>query len=45
MSAAVLLNLLNQLVKRDQMPGLPSILLLFFFTANVIHSILQEHEC
>ena len=29
MSAHVLLNLLNKLMKRDEMPGLPSIL--FFF--------------
>ena len=29
MSAHVLLNLLNELVKRDKMPGLPSILSLF----------------
>ena len=30
MSAHVLLNLLNKLMKRDKMPGLPSIL--FFFS-------------
>ena len=36
MSAHVLLNLLNELGKRDKMRGLPSIL---------INSIIQEHEC
>ena len=35
MSAHVLLNLLNELGKRDKMRGLPSL----------INSIIQEHEC
>ena len=35
MSAHVLLNLLNELGKRDKMRGLPSI----------INSIKHEHEC
>ena len=42
MSAHVLLNLLNELRKRDKMRGLPSILSLFFAT-SVINSIIQEH--
>ena len=37
MSAHVLLNLLNELGKRDKMRGLPSILSFFFTT--------QEQEC
>ena len=44
MSAHVLLNLLNELGKRDKMRGLPSILSLFFAT-SLINSIRQEHEC
>ena len=43
MSAHVLLNLLNELGKRDEMRGLPSIYL--FFTTSLIYSIIQEHEC
>ena len=43
MSAYVLLNLLNELGKRDKMPGLPSILSLFFAT-SLINSIIQEQE-
>ena len=35
MSAHVLLNLLNELWKRDKMQGLSSL----------INSIIQEHEC
>ena len=42
MRAYVLLNLLNELGKRDKMGGLPSILSLF---CNLINSIIQEHEC
>ena len=42
MSARVLLNLLNELGKRDKMRGLPSILSLF---RNEFNSIIQEHEC
>ena len=41
MSAHVLLNLLNELEKRDKMRGLPSI----FFATNLINAIKQEHEC
>ena len=44
MSAHVLLNLLNELGKRDKMQGLPSILYIFFAT-SLINSIKQEHEC
>ena len=43
MSAHVLLDLLNELGKRDKMRGLPSILS-FFFAASLINSIMQEHE-
>ena len=43
MSAHVLLNLLNELEKRDKMRGLPSILSLF--RNEFINSIIQEHEC
>ena len=42
-SAHVLLNLLNELGKRDKMRGLPSIYL--FFATSLINSIIQEHEC
>ena len=43
MSALILLNLLNELRKRDKMQGLPSIYL--FFSTSKINSIFQEHEC
>ena len=43
MSAYVLLNLLNELGKRDKMQGLPSILSLICNEFN--ESIIQEHEC
>ena len=43
MSAHVLLNLLNELGKRDKMRGLPSILSLFCM--SLINSIIHEHEC
>ena len=43
MSAHVLLNLLNELGKRDKMRGLPGILSLF--CNGLINSIIQEHEC
>ena len=43
MSAHVLLNLFNELGKRDKMRGLPSILSLF--ATSLINSIIQEHEC
>ena len=43
MSAHVLLNLLNELGKRDKMRGLPSILSLF--RNGLINSIKQEYEC
>ena len=43
MSAHVLLNLLNELERRDKMGGLPSIYP--FFTSSLINSIIQEHEC
>ena len=37
MSAHVIVNLLNELGKRDKMRGLP--------TTSLINSIIQEHEC
>ena len=40
MSAHVLLNLLNELGKRDKMRGL-----LKEFATSLINSIIQEHEC
>ena len=43
MSAHVLLNLLNELGKRDKLRGLPSILSLL--ATSLINSIKQEHEC
>ena len=42
MSVHVLLNLLNELGKRDKMRGLPSILSLF--ATSLINSIIQEQE-
>ena len=42
-SAHVLLNLLNELRKRDRMHGLPKILSLF--CTSLINSILQGQEC
>ena len=44
MSAHVLLNLLNELGKRDKMRGLPSILSLFS-NNFIINSIILEHKC
>ena len=44
MSTHVLLNLLNEVGKRDKMRGLPSILSLFYAT-SLINSIKHEHEC
>ena len=43
MSAHVLLNLFNELGKRDKMRGLPSILSLF--ATSLINSIIQERQC
>ena len=43
MIAHVLLNLLNQLWKRDKMRGLPIILSLF--ATGLINSIILKHEC
>ena len=43
MSAHVLLNLLNELGKRDKMRGLPSILSLFRNEFNKFNN--AEHEC
>ena len=43
MSAHVLLNLLNELGKRDKMRGVPSILSVFR-NESLINSITQEHE-
>ena len=44
MSVHVLLNLLNELGKRDKMRGLLSILS-FFFRNELMNSIIQEHKC
>ena len=41
-SAHVLLNLLNELGKRDKMLGKP---LYLFFATSLINSVKQEHEC
>ena len=43
MSAHVILNLVNELGKRDKMRGLQSILSLFF-TTSLIYSMIQEHK-
>ena len=43
MSAHILLKLLYELLKRDKMRGLTSILSLF--ATSLINSIIQEHEC
>ena len=43
MSAHVLLNSLNELMKRDKCEACRA--LYFFFTTSLINSILQEHEC
>ena len=43
MSAHVLLNLLNELIKRDRMQGLLSILSLFWHRVK-INSIIQEQN-
>ena len=41
--AYVLLNLINELGKRDKMRGLQAFYL--FFAMSLINSIIQEHEC
>ena len=43
MIAHILLNLLNELGKRDKMRGLQAFNL--FFATSLINSIIQEHEC
>ena len=43
MGAHVLLNLLNDLMKRDKMRGLRAFYI--FFATSLINSIIQEHEC
>ena len=43
MSAHVLLNLLNEIRKRDKMRGLPGIL--SRFPTGLINSVIQEHDC
>ena len=47
MSAHVLLNLLNELGKRDKMKGLPkaSHFISFPPPTHLINSIIQEYEC
>ena len=42
-SAHVLLNLLNELRKRDKMRACRAFYL--FFATSLINSIIQEHEC
>ena len=44
MSPNILLNLLNELGKSDKMPGLLSILSLFY-KEFLLNSIIQDHEC
>ena len=44
MSAHVLLNLLNELRKRDKMQGLSSFFYIFIAT-SLINSIIRDHEC
>ena len=44
MSAHVILNLLNELGKRDKTRGLSSTLS-FFFATSLMNSIIQEHKC
>ena len=43
MSTHVLLNLSNELWKKDKIRGLPSIYL--FLARSLINSIIQEHKC
>ena len=43
MSAHVLLNLLNELGKRDKCEACQAFYL--FFTTSLINSIIQEHKC
>ena len=43
MSAHVLLNILNELRKRDKMRGCRAFDL--FFATSLINSLIQEHEC
>ena len=48
MSAHVLLNLLNELRKRDKMLGIKCEAcraFYLFFATSLINSIIQEHEC
>ena len=45
MSAHVLLNLLNELRKRDKMQGLQSINFNLIFATSLINSIILEHKC
>ena len=49
MSAHVLLNLLNELGKRDKMRGFQRCeacrALYLFFATSLINSIIQDHEC
>ena len=43
MGAHVLLDLFNELRKRDKMRGCRAFF--FFFATSLINSIIQEHEC
>ena len=45
MSAHVLLNLLNELRKRDKKQASRSLACYLFFATSLINSIIQEHEC
>ena len=44
MSAHVLLNLFNDLRKRDKMRGMPSILQLSLFLDEFLNAIIREHK-
>ena len=44
MSAHILLNLLNELKKKDEMYGFAEHYFCFF-TMSLINSIIQEHNC
>ena len=43
MNAHVLLNLLNELGKRDEMRGCRAFYI--FFATSLINSVIQEHKC
>ena len=45
MSVHVLLNLLNELGKRDKMRGKACQPFYLLFTKSIINSVIQKHEC